>query len=45
MLVNKLQSYEKTDNGWLLHADTADVLIVFLTDDVIRIRVNFNRRC
>ena len=34
MLVNCLHSYEKTENGWLLHADTADVLVVFLTDDI-----------
>ena len=44
MLVNCLHSYEKTENGWLLHADTADVLVVFLTDDMIRIRVNFDRK-
>ena len=44
MLVNRLLSYEKTENGWLLHADTADVLLVFLTDDIVRIRVNFDRR-
>ena len=44
MLVNRLCSFEKTENGWLLHADTADVLLVFLTDDVIRIRVSFDRK-
>ena len=44
MLVNRLLSYEKTENGWLLHADTADVLLVFLSDDIVRIRVNFDRR-
>ena len=44
MLVNRLVSYEKTENGWLLHADTADALIVFLTDDIVRIRVNFDRK-
>ena len=43
MLVNRLVSYEKTENGWLLHADTADALLVFLTDDIVRIRVNFDR--
>ena len=42
MLVNRLVSYEKTENGWLLHADTADAMIVFLTDDIVRIRVNFD---
>ena len=44
MLVNRLLSYEKTGNGWLLHADAADVMLVFLTDDIIRIRVNFDRK-
>ena len=43
MLVNRLVSYEKAENGWLLHADTADALLVFLTDDIVRIRVNFDR--
>ena len=44
MLVNRLNAYEKTENGWLLHADAADVMLVFLTDDIIRIRVNFDRK-
>ena len=44
MLVNRLVSYEKAENGWLLHADTADALLVFLTDDIVRIRVNFDRK-
>lgn len=34
---------EKTENGYILHGDTADVLLVFMTDDVIRIRVSFQR--
>ena len=43
MLVKRYLSHEKTDNGWLIHADAADVLLVFLSDDVIRIRVSFDR--
>ena len=43
MLLQQFQSCEKTDVGYVLHGDTADVLLVFLTDDVIRIRVSFDR--
>lgn len=41
MLLRKYVSHEKTENGWLIHGDTADVMLVFLSDDVIRIRVSF----
>ena len=44
MIVKRYESREQLDNGWLLHADAADVLLVFLSDDVIRIRVNFDRK-
>ena len=44
MLVKRYLSHEKTENGWLNHADAADVLLAFLSDDVIRVRVSFDRR-
>ena len=44
MLVKRYLSHEKTENGWLIHADAADVLLAFLSDDVIRVRVSFDRR-
>ena len=37
-------SHERMENGWLIRGDCADVLLVFLSDDVIRIRVSFERR-
>lgn len=43
MLVKKYESHEKVSNGYIIHADTADVLLVFLSDDVIRVRVSFDR--
>lgn len=43
MLLNQYQSIEKTENGYLVHGDTADVMLVFMTDDIIRIRVSFDR--
>ena len=43
MLLKKCLSHEKTENGWLIHGDTADMRLVFLSDDVIRVRVSFSR--
>jgi alpha-glucosidase len=44
MLLKSFCSLEKTDNGYLIHGDTADVMLVFLSDDVIRVRVSFTRQ-
>ena len=43
MLVHRLETIEKTDNGYLLHTDTADVLLVFMTEDIVRIRVHYDK--
>ena len=43
MLVKRFEACEKTENGYLIRADGADVLLIFLSDDVIRIRVSFDR--
>lgn len=43
MLLKKFDSIEKSENGYLIHGDCADVMLVFMTDDVIRIRVSFDR--
>lgn len=42
-MLNRFQSVEKTDNGYMIHGDNADVMLVFLSDDVIRIRTSFSR--
>lgn len=44
MLLRKYESIEVTDNGYLIHGDVAAVLLVFMTDDIIRIRVHFDSR-
>ena len=44
MLLRKYESIEKTDNGYLIHGDCADVKLVFMTDDIIRIRVSFDKQ-
>lgn len=43
MLLKKYISHEKRENGWLIHGDTADMLVIFLSHDVIRVRVSFSR--
>ena len=43
MLLKHFQSVEKIENGYKVHGDAADVLLVFMTDDIIRVRVSFDR--
>ena len=43
MLLKHIQSVEKTENGYRIHGDNADVMLVFMTDDIIRVRVSFDR--
>ncbi len=43
MILRKFESIEKIPEGWLIHGDCADVKLVFMSDDVIRIRVSFDR--
>lgn len=43
MILKKFQSLEKTGNGYIVHGDCADVMLVFMSDDIIRIRVSFDR--
>lgn len=44
MLLKHFQSLEKTSNGYIVHGDKADVMLVFMTDDIIRVRVSFDRQ-
>ncbi len=43
MLLRNYISHEKTENGWLIHGDAADTKLVFMSDDVVRVRVSFSR--
>ena len=43
MLLKKYVSHEKTPVGYVVHGDQADILLAFLSDDVIRVRVSFSR--
>lgn len=43
MILREYKSHEKTECGYIIHGDVADVLLVFMTSDIIRIRVSFSR--
>jgi alpha-glucosidase len=44
MILKRFQAVEKTDNGYIIHGDCADVLLIFMSNDVVRIRVAFDRQ-
>jgi alpha-glucosidase len=43
MIQRKYITLKKTDTGYLIQGDQADVMLVFLSDTVIRIRTSFDR--
>ena len=43
MILRSFNNIEKTENGYIIHGDAADVLLVFMTDDIFRFRVSFAR--
>ena len=43
MLFGKFQGIEKTENGYLVQGENGAIKLIFLTDDIIRIRVSFDR--
>lgn len=44
MLLKQFLSIEKVENGYYVKGDTADIKIIFMTDDIIRVRVSFDRK-
>lgn len=43
MLVKEYQSLERLDNGYLIHTESADVKLIFMSDDIVRIRLSFDK--
>lgn len=43
MILKKILSLEPKPYGFLVHGDCADVMLIFMNDDVIRVRVSFDR--
>lgn len=44
MLLREYRGITETENGYMIHGDNADVMLVFMTDDIIRVRVSFDRK-
>ena len=44
MILRSFNNIEKIDYGYIIHGDVADVLLVFMTDDIFRFRVSFSRK-
>lgn len=42
MIIRSFQSIEKIPEGYLIHGDQGQVKLIFMTDDIIRIRVSFD---
>ena len=42
-ILGKIIGWEKIDGAYLLKGDCADIKLHFLTDEVIRVRVSFDR--
>ncbi len=43
-ICKKTTGIEQMEYGYLVHLDEADLMLVYLTDRIIRIRVNFDRK-
>ncbi|AQR97328.1 TIM-barrel domain-containing protein [Clostridium saccharoperbutylacetonicum] len=44
MLLKRFLSMDKIENGYLVKGDTADIKIIFMSDDIIRIRTSFDKK-
>ena len=43
-ICRKVTGFEEVDGAFLVHADCCDIKIVFVTEEIVRIRVSFDRR-
>lgn len=44
LCANQLRKIEQAENGYLLETDGPAIKLIFLTDDIIRMRVSFDRK-
>lgn len=44
MLLRTVESIENIESGYIIHGDAADIMLIFMSDDMIRIRVSFERQ-
>ncbi|MBR0069697.1 MAG: DUF4968 domain-containing protein [Synergistaceae bacterium] len=43
-ICTKITGIEKTDGAYILHTDSADIKVYFMTDEIIRVRVSFDKK-
>ncbi len=43
-ICTKLTGFERLDGAFLLHTDAADCKLVYVTDEIVRLRVSFDRK-
>ena len=42
-ILHEILSYQKQNGAYILQGDCADIKLLFLTDEIVRLRVSFNR--
>ena len=43
-ICRKITGIEPTDGAYVLHTDSADIKLYFMTDEIIRVRVSFDKK-
>ena len=42
-ICRKVTGFEALDSSYLVHTDSADIKVYFLTDEIIRVRASFDK--
>lgn len=42
MIIRNYRGFRKTENGYLINSENANISVIFMTDDIIRIRTSFS---
>ena len=43
-IIKRFEGAERRGNAWILHMNCADVMVVFVTDEIVRLRTSFDRK-
>lgn len=42
-ICTQFSGIERTDSAWLVHTNCADIKIIFVTDEIVRVRTSFDK--
>lgn len=42
-ICTQFSGIERTDGAWLVHTNCADIKIIFVTDEIVRVRTSFDK--